>query len=263
MKFFDVNVIAKYQGGTMDGSSGNYMTAFTETTELSYQSDGEDTDGNEVTLTRVFTSKKEFDSLCILDTNFKDTTIWRKETDVSSWENITSQAVLTSKKDGTSHFYKFPSIIDFYSLEIRVPNTVVANQEKSCGCIMAFTEIGDLYMFNDIDCKKAYVQKKLTLEKGGIVTVNKGFWWKFAIKSKFIGVQSQADILANVQNLGREFFIWINSGLESAKIEAQPYTFNDFIKCVYTGTPSPSFYKNYLNSVFEDQLTFEQTGMIK
>lgn len=263
MRFFDVNVIARYQGGTVDGSSGNPNTAFSETTDFSYQSSGQDTDGDEVTLNRAFTTEHEFDSLVILDHNFKNATIWRKETETSSWEDITSSFTKTSKKDFTSDFYKSDSIIKFFELEIRVSNTIVANEEKTCGCIMAFTELGNLIKFSDIDVQKKFKQKKLELDAGGVVVVNKGSWWTFKVKSKYISDQDTVDLFKTLQNLGREFFIWINSGYETAQVEVEPYTFNDFVKCVFTGTPKPSFYKNYLNSHFEDDLQFEQTGQIK
>jgi len=263
MRFFDVNVLGRYQGGAITATSGNGNTAFSETVDFSYQSSGQDLDGDTVILGREFDSEQEFDSLVILQNNFKNVSIWRKETEVSSWENITSSFVITESADHQSHFYKSASIIKFYSLEIRIPDTVVADQEKECGCIMAFTELGNLIKFTDIDTQKKFKQKKMELDAGGIVVVNKGSWWTFKIKSKYISDQATVDLITTIQNLGREFFIWINSGYESAMVEVEPYRFNDFIKCVHTGTPNPGFYKNYLNSVFEDGLQFEQTGQIK
>lgn len=263
MRFFDINVLGRYQGGTISATSGNGNTAFSETVDFSYQSSGQDTDGDVVILNRTFDTEQEFDSLVILANNFKNLSIWRKETELSSFEDITSLASVTESKDEASHFYKFPSIVKFFELEIRVPDTVVSDEEKQCGCIMAFTEIGNLLKFTDIDTQKKFKQKKMELDAGGVVVVNKGSWWTFKVKSKYISDQASVDIINAIQNLGREFFIWINSGYEVAKVEVEPYRFNDFIKCVYTGTPNPGFYKNYLNSVYEDGLNFEQTGQIK
>jgi len=263
MKFFDSNVIARYQGGTINETSGNGDSAFSETTEFSYQSDGQDTDGDTVELERIFTFEQSFDSLCILASNFKDAEIWIKTTELGSYTNITSTATVLTSDDGLSKFYKWPTVQNFWEFKVVVDDTIVANQEKECGCIMAFTEIGDLYIFADISPKKIYNQKKLKLDQGGVVVVNKGSHWEFKLKSKYLGVQAQADIIQNLQNLGREFFIWINSGLETAKIEVAPYRFNDFIKCVHTGKPNPKFYKNYLNSVLDDGIDFEQTGQLK
>lgn len=263
MKFFDVNILARYQGGTITGTSGNYDTVFSETLDFSYQSSGQGTDGDLVEAENALGYAAAFDSLIILNTNFKDEIIYIKETETGSWVDITSQAVITESTDGLHRFYKWPSVKTLYSFKITVEDTKTPNEEKSCSCVMSFEEIGDLYIFDKITPTKKLAQKKLKLDVGGVVTVNKGSHWAFQIKSKYIGVQSQADIIQHIQNSDREFFIWINSGLKTAKIDVAPYRFLDFVKCVHTGSPKPSFYKNYLNSVLEDGITFEQTGQLK
>lgn len=264
MRFFDSNVLARYRGGTIDGTSGNASSAFSETTDYSYSSSGQATDGDEVILNRTFETEQTLDALVILKHDFADLSIWTKETAVSSFVDVTPTGdnVVVSK-DGLSTFYKWLSTQNFFEIEFRVSNTTPANEEKICAAIMGFDEIGELEIFSKIDTKQTPKQKILKLDTGGIVNVVKGKHWKFNIQSKYIGVQEQYDIIQTIQNMGRDFFIWINAGYETQKVDVAPYRFEDFIKCTHTGTPSPSAHKNYLNSVFNDSLRFEQTGMIK
>jgi hypothetical protein len=264
MRFFDTNVLARTQGGTYTATTGNASVVFSETIESTYQSIGQGTNGDEVIINRAYTSPKKFDSLVILDTNFANQSIWTKETDVSSFVDITPTGDnVVISNDLKSVYYTFDTIQTFVEMEIRVSNTLPINEEKYCGCIMAFEEIGNLIIFNDINTVRKPTQKKLSLDSGGVVTVNKGFHWQFKISSKYIGVQEQYDIIQFIQNMGRDFFIWINAGYDSAKVEVAPYRFTDFIKCTHTGSPSPSAHKNYLNGVFDDGITFEQTGQLK
>ncbi len=264
MRFFDSNVLARYRGGTIAGTSGNASTAFSETIDYSYISSGQDTDGDEVILNRTFESEQELDALVILNHNFANLTIWTKETAVSSFVNVTpiGDNVIVSN-DSKHTFYKWSALQKFFEIEFRVSNTSPANQEKTCSAIMGFEEIGNLYIFNKVTTTRKAKQKVLKLDAGGVVVVNKGHHWQFNISSKYIGVQEQYDIIQTIQNMGRDFFIWINSGYESQKVDVEPYRFEDFVKCTHTGNPKPSAHKNYLNSVFNDGIKFEQTGQIK
>ena len=263
MRFLTGNILGTYNGqNSITASSGNPYTAFSDTTKFNYQSEGQDTDGNIVALRQDFSANQTLDTIVVLLSNFDDFKI--STASGGSFTNITSQAVLKISQDGLSRIYKFGTPINFTEIKFEISDTITPNQEKQCGAILGFTEIGKIERFKSVKPKGIIQKKVIKLESGGVAVLNKGdLHWEFTINTDLVSVQSEIDVVEFIQQINQDFWFWINDGYDGKElVKQEPYRFQDFIRCAYTGDSSPSFYKNYLNKTAMNDLKFSQTSKI-
>ena len=263
MRFLSENFLGSYNGqDSIVASSGDPYNAFSDTTKFSYQSDGQATDGNVVSLQQDFSSAQTLDTIVVLISNFDDFKI--SIASGASFTNVTNQAILTISQDGLSRIYKFASPINFTEIKFEISDTITPNQEKQCGAILGFTEIGSIERFKSVKPRGVIEKKVIKLESGGVAVLNKGdIHWEFTINTDLVSVQSEIDIVELIQQRNQDFWFWINDNYDGQElVKQEPYRFQDFIRCAYTGDSSPSFYKNYLNKTAMNDLKFSQTSKI-
>ena len=261
MKFFNENELGKYQSGTTDESSGDADNAFSDTITIPYISSGQT--ASTLVLERKLEFEATIDSIFILDSNFADVTIYASATSGGAYVDITSNATLLTSQDGLNRYYSFATPFSFFDMKFEVVNTSPLSQEKEVGAILGFLEIGSIERFSAIAPVKEFIRKASVLDAGGVVTMNKGSYWTYKIKTQYVGIQSEVDVVNEVQNLSSNFFFWLNDGYDGEeKVRVEPYRFEDLIKCVVTGKSKPSFYKNLLNNIVSDDVGFKQTGAV-
>lgn len=263
MRFLSENFLGSYNNqDTITASSGDPFNAFSDTTKFSYESSGQDTDGNTVSLQEDFANIQTLDTIIVLISNFADFKILTASG--AAFTDVTGNAVLTISEDGFSRLYKFATPISFTEIKFEIDNTIVANQEKMCGAILGFSEIGSIERFSSVNPRGVVQKKVLKLESGGVAVLNKGdVHWEFDINTDLVSIQSEIDIVETIQNRDIDFFFWINDNHDGdEKVKQEPYRFVDFIRCGYTGNFQPQFYKNFLNKIASNKLKFAQTARI-
>jgi hypothetical protein len=263
MRFLGENILGSYNGQTtITASSGDPYNAFSDTIKFNYESESQATDGDTVSLQEDYPSSQSLDTLVVLACNFNDFKI--STASGAAFTDVTSQATLTISQDGTHRLYKFATAITFTEIKFEIDDTIIADQEKSCGAILGFTEIGSIQRFKSVKPKGNIQKKVIKLESGGVAVLNKGdIHWDFTIGTELVSVQAEIDITESIQTRTLDFWFWINDNYDGDElVKLEPYRFQDWIRCSYTGTSDPSFYKNYLNLTASSQLKFSQTARI-
>lgn len=263
MKFLSENKLGSYnRQNSITASSGDPLNAFADTTKFKYLSEGQATNGDTVFLQQNFAEEQELDTIVLLLSNFADFKI--SIASGASFTDVTANATLTISQDGLSRYYKFATPINFTEIKFEVDNTIVADQEKTCGAILGMTEIGSIQRFSNVKPTGKIEKKVLKLDAGGVAVLNKGdVHWDFTINTEFVSVQNEIDIVELIQNRTSDFFFWINDNHDGEELVRQePYRFQDFIRCAYTGDLSPMFHKNFLNLTAKNDLKFAQTSKV-
>lgn len=263
MRFLTENILGSYNEQlTITATSGDPYNAFSDTIKFNYESEGQDTDGDTVELIETFSSEQSLDTLAVLNHNFADFSIFIANG--AGYTDVTSQAVLKNSADRLSKVYKFATPITFTEIKFTVDDTVIADEEKRVGAILGFTEIGSIKRFKSVKPSGQIQKKVIKLESGGVAVLNKGSThWTFSINTDLVSIQDEINTVANIQNRDQDFFFWINDGYDGSQIVNQePYRFQDFKRCSYTGNNNPSFYKGYFNKTASNSLEFSQTAEI-
>lgn len=263
MRFLSENFLGSYNNqDSIVASSGDPFNAFSDTPKFNYESTGQGTNGSTVSLQQDFSSEQTLDTIVILISNFNDFKI--STASGAAFTNVTSQATLTISQDGFSRLYKFATPINFTEIKFEIDDTIIPDEEKMCGAILGFIEIGNIQRFSAVKPKGIIQKKVLKLESGGVAVLNKGdIHWEFAIDTKLVSVQSEIDIVEIIQTKQIDFWFWINDNHDGdEKVKQEPYRFIDFIRCAYTSNSEPSFYKNFLNLSASNKLEFKQTARI-
>lgn len=263
MRFLSGNILGSYNNQfSFSVSSGDPFNCFSDTTKFIYESEGQATDGDTVILQQNFLTLQSLDTIVVLVSNFNDFTI--SIATGGAFTDVTGNATLTISQDGFSRLYKFATPISFTEIKFEINNTIIPNQEKTCGAILGMTEIGSIERFTALRTTGDIPKKVNKLESGGVSVLYKGsMHWKFTINTDLVSVQNEIDIVAAIQNRTEDFFFWINDNNDGKQLVSQePYRFIDFIRCAYTGDASPSHYKNFLNLSASNDLKFAQTAKI-
>lgn len=263
MRFLSQNLLGSYNNQNLiSASSGDPYNAFSDTTKFTYESDGQATNGDTVALEQNFAGTQSLDTIVVLLSNFNDFKI--STATGGAFTDVTGNATLTISQDGFSRLYKFATPISFSEIKFEIDNTIIPDEEKRVGAILGMTEIGSIERFNKIKPKGVVEKKKLKLESGGVAVLNKGdVHWQFGLNTDLVTDQVEIDIVETIQNITTDFFFWINDNYDGQEtVKQPPYRFEDFIRCAYTGTSNPMFYKNFLNLNANNKLKFEQTAKI-
>ena len=263
MRFLTENILGSYNGQTsFMASSGNVYNAFSDTTKFNYQSEGQNFDGDVVELEQGSSSEQSLDTIVVLACNFKDFTI--STASGGAFSDVTSQASLTKNSDNSARLYKFQTPIQFTEIKFSISDTIVPDQEKTCGAILGMTQIGSIKRFKSVKPKGKVQKKILKPESGGVAVLNKGeVHWEFGINTDLVSVQDEIDTVDFIQKRTEDFWLWINDGYDGQEtVKQEPYRFQDWIRCSYTGGLNPSFYKNYLNKTASNTLKFAQTSRV-
>lgn len=263
MRFLSENFLGSYnQQSSIIASSGDPYNAFSDTFKFKYLSENQGTDGDIVSFQQDFGQEQTLDTIVVLKHNFADFVI--STASGGAFTDVTSQAVLQNSVDGLNKIYKFAAPISFTEIKFDISGTIPVNVEKSVGAIIGMLEIGSIDRFTSIKPKGKIERKVLKLESGGVVALSKGEnHWDFSIKTDLVTVQNEIDIVESIQNRTTDFFFWINDGYDGDEtVKQEPYRFEDFKRCVYTGDLQPMFYNNYLNKNANNTLKFAQTPKI-
>lgn len=263
MKFLSGNNLGSYnRQNSISSSSGDAYAAFGDTTKFNYLSEGQALNGDTVFLQQEFSDVQEIDTIVLLQSNFNDFKI--SIASGAGFTDVTGQAVLTISQDGISRYYKFTTPIEFTEIKFEVDDTIIADEEKSCGAILGMLEIGSIQRFKSVKPKGMIQKKNLKLDSGGVAVLSKGdIHWEFTINTDLVSVQNEIDIVETIQNRTQDFFFWINDNYDGSElVKQEPYRFQDFIRCAYTGDSSPEFYKNFLNLSAKNDLKFAQTAKV-
>ncbi len=262
MRFFGSNELASYNEQTITASSGDPYLCFSDTTKFSYESEGQGADGDVVEFLQEFTYEVTLDTIVVLACNFADFKILTASG--GSFTDITANATLLTSQSGTHRLYKFPSEISFTEIKFQVEDTITANEEKTVGNILGFTELGSILRFQSVKTTGKIKRKVNELDSGGVAVISKGQQhWDFSINSALISDQTEFDLIETLQARTSNFWFWINDGYDgNEKVLVEPYRFQDFMRCAMTGGSAPSHHKNFLNLAAKDQLKFRQTARI-
>lgn len=259
MKFFDFNYLAKQNGGTISQTSGVGSNAFNESSRVSWTSEGQNTDGTTANVSQTLDEASKFTHIMVLDTNISDLKIEYKSTTVTTWTELTSSdydKILS--KDGKSHYFALKgAVLNNIFTDIRVggDNTSPANNEKTISNIFGFSYIGDLLGFSNVRASKQRRQSVLKLMSGGVMTINKSFYYEFNIDIEVNSRQSDVDTLNLLRNNFNSFYVWINGGYDNVfKVNQEPFNFNNVFKVSIKGNNTPNYYKNYFSLGITDKL---------
>ena len=266
MRFLSENFLGSYNNqDVISSSSGEAFIAFSDTTKFLYVSDGQDTDGDTVELGQDFSEEQTLDTIVVLLNNFADFKISTATTSGGAFSDITGTATLTTSQDGLHRLYKFASPISFFDIKFEIDDTVVADEEKEVGAILGMLELGTLERFKLVKPKGVIQRKIIKLESGGVAVLNKGSQhWEFSINVDLLSGQTDMDLIEAIEQRQLDFFFWINDNFDGQEtVKQEPYRFEDWIRCGFTGDSQPQFYKNYLNKAASgNKLKFAQTGKI-
>jgi hypothetical protein len=229
MRFFDTNWLFNRLDGTITASSGSPEFAFDEDNQFAWNSAGQGTDGDVITITRTLTQLQPIDAIFIKNTNINNITI---EVDVGAGLVPLSNFTLIKSLDGINYYYSLDSQITIQEIKITGSNTITPNQQKTIGQILSFRELGQIKNINSIDPKLKKIQKVNKLISGKKDIINKGR--EFDSISLGFKTHYRADDNAIIQTiLDRDdsFWLWINDNSEDVQVMAlDPFRFGDIQK---------------------------------
>ncbi len=262
MRFFDSNFSARYQGGAVDQSSGLGWNAFNENSLFPYVSTGQDTDGDSVWIDRELVADTIITRIFISKTNIANLVIkYMKDGDSSYTTLLASQYDLTTSEDGTGFLFNIKTNITLNKLRLEGANTTPANEEKMLENIYLFNEIGEIKIFKKIIPERERNQKRLKLDSGGSVIVNKGYGWKISLTLDANNQASDVETFNKLRNSEKNFFVWINDNSEFAfNVYQDGYNFGDLIKVGAFGKSKFEYTDNYFGHGIKDKLTMYEAG---
>ena len=255
LRFFGTNYCELQFGGTITVSSADNTKefAFDGLTGTRWITDGENTDGNSVSLEMDFGFNRTIDCIYVYNTNIDDFVLayWNG----SSYTNITSSnATIIQDSTGYHIFAKLNTPVDTQKLRITGSNTIVANQEKYVTQFMAFSELGQFEYFPNFDPEIIPEQNvfKTTDGRGFVIERGEAFSAKITFKSHVN--QNDIDLAEELFARKEPFFIWPNGGDQDDifRFNFRPFRFQDIIKVTIIGKSSPGFTKNYYRAGYNN-----------
>lgn len=244
MRFFTTNYLFSNFGGGYDASSNTALApfAFDEENLFSWFSSGENTNGNTIFLERTLDAAFSTNRIFVKNTNISNLTI---EVDDGGGYDPLTNFTLTKSDDGTCYFYELDSTISIIGIKLIGSNTIVTDEEKSIGQVLAFEEIGNLKNVADIQPKRERIQAITKLNTGKYDIINKGQQWSFKIKLKAHYKASDNTIINAVLQRKSEMWLWLNDDEEGIMVMPQePYRFKDLYKVAFQKSDSPKFQDN-------------------
>jgi hypothetical protein len=257
--FFDFNYSLQEFGGTVTVSSNDdkKWLAFNGRKDSRWNSSGEGTDGNAVSVVRDFEASRDIISLFVYNTNIDNIAFEYYD---GSWHNIihATNATIAKSTDGKYIYVLLDAKTSMSQVRITGSNTIIANEEKSIYEIYTFDKIGTLTYPIDPQPEIETRETVFELESAKDFVINKGekIRFKLAIKSHVL----QVDIdLLNLLFEKKNFYMWINAGLESQFVyKFSPYEFKDIFKVSVIRGRRPRLRGNKYWAGLTDSITFTE-----
>lgn len=248
--FFSDDVLNKKYGGsfTASSNSANAEKAFDGDLENGWQSSSENSDSTTSYVRRVFETPVSGDTVVVTNHNLKN---------LNCLQINDNQTIFPGycKTEKNCTVLKLGSVYtNISSIKIFGSETVVANSEKQIGNILLLTQIGQLQQPQEVSSKLNFEQSELSLQGGKKFIFDSGKFWEFEM-SIFSLSQSDIDLLNNIRNLRKNFYIWLCGGdTEQFSYNFEPYQFNNFIKVSVKGGVSPNLKDNLYWTGLRDKL---------
>lgn len=256
LRFFGTDYNALQFGGTITSSSADNTNefAFDGLVGTKWITDGEDTDGDQVTLEMDYGFNRTIDAFYLYDTNIEDIEVqwWTG----SAWETASpSVATITKSADEMFVFIKMDTAITTGKVRIVGENTLVPDQEKYITQFMAFEEIGQFNYFPFFSPKFTPAQNRFKTTDGRDYVIERGESFSADIQFKSHVNQEDIDLAEGLLVRREPFFIWPNGGDDSIfRYSFRPFRFRDIFKVTVVGDNSPEFTKNYYKAGYNNTM---------
>ena len=212
LRFFGTDFNNQQLGGTITVSSAdNTKTfAFDGLIGTRWISDGEDTDGNAVSIEMDYGFNRTIDSFYVYNTNIDDIVL---QYDDGGYVNITSSnATIIKDSTGAFVFVKMNSSITTQKVKITGSDTIIADSEKFVALFFAFEQIGQFEYFPGFKPLVDPFQSVFKTTDGRSFVIERGE--AFKCKVQFKSHTNTNDIALAETLLARKepFYLWANGG---------------------------------------------------
>lgn len=262
IKFFDENFAEQAKGGTVTPSSGTSTQwfAFDGRKDTFWVTSGEGTDGDSVSLERDFQTSRTIDTLYIYNTNIDNIAYdyWNG----ASWTSITgSNATITKSSDGMYIHIKLNSATATEKIRITGSNTIVADEEKKVGLVIATSELGQLayrpFLIPEIELNQIIHD----LDDGRSFIIEKGENFKCELQFKSHVNQADIDLIESIISAKKPFHIWPCGGdVAQFRFLFRPYRFQDVFKMGITGKLTPFLTRNFYGAGYNNPVKMIEVG---
>jgi len=256
--FFDFNyALQEFLGSvTVSSNDDKKWLAFDDKKDTRWNSSGEDTDGDAISVERDFEVNRNIIAIFIYNTNISNISFEYYD---GSWHNITTggggNATITKSADNKYIYVLLNTKTSMSRIRITGSNTITANEEKSIYGIYAFDLIGTFtypVAPNPSRRPNQIIQQR---EDSKNQVISKGFDWRFNLRFRSHTQQNDIDLYNTLANREKEFYIWINGGSEAQfTYKFEPYRFGDIYKVSNVDAINPSLTNNLYWTGLNDNL---------
>lgn len=257
LRFFGTDYNNNAFGGTAAASSRTSLEEFPfdGLSGTKWTSDGEDTDGNEVTLEMDYGFNRTIDSFFIYNSNIEDVEVqyWSGSAWVTCSDSI---ATIVRSADLLHTFVKLDAEVTTTKVRIVGSDTITPNEEKYVHTFLAFLEIGQFQYFPDFDPENEPEQNvfKTTDGRGFVIERGESFSAKITFKSHKL--QVDINLAEELRTRKEPFYIWPCGGDVSIfSYTFYPYRFQDMIKVTIVGPSKAKLTKNYYKAGYNNVLS--------
>lgn len=254
LRFFGTDYNNKVFDGTITASSRDSLKefAFDGLTGTRWTSDGEDTDGNEVTLEMDYGINRTIDSFFVYNTNIEDIEVqyWNG----SAWVTASASIATIVKSADFKHlFVKLNAEVTTQKVRIAGGDTLTANEEKYLGMFFAFMELGQFEYFPGFKPNIDPEQNVFKTTDGRHFVIERGEAFSASIDFVSHVNQNDIDLVEDLLERKEPFYIWPNAGDESIfTYSFKPFRFQDIFKVTIIGNNSPEYTKNYYKAGYNN-----------
>jgi hypothetical protein len=235
---------------TVSSRDGNKDFMFDNLIYTRWISNGEDSDGDSVSVEVDYGTNRTFDSFYVYNTNIDDIGIdyWNG----SSWVAVSG---LTKSDDGRYVFGHLSSSVTATKVRITGSNTITADQEKSVTLFYTFLEIGQFEYFPDAKYKNNNKQDIKKLDDGRNFIIERGGAFEEELRFKSHVNQNDIDLMRTLIDRKEPFYVWPCGGDTSIfTYSFKPYRFQDIFKVAIVGSDQGEYTKNYYHAGYNDKI---------
>ena len=251
-RFFgtDHNNIAFSNTVTVSSRDANKDFMFDNLIYTRWISDGENTDGDAISVEVDYVTNRTFDSFYVYNTNIDDIAIdyW----DGLAWVSVSG---LTKSSESRYVFGYLSSPITATKVRITGSNTIVADQEKSITLFYTFLEIGQFEYFPTPKYKNNNKLKIMKLDDGRNFIIERGGAFENELTFKSHVNQNDIDLTRTLIDRKEPFYVWPCGGDVSIfTYSFKPYRFQDIFKVAIIGPDGGEHTKNYYKAGYNDKI---------
>lgn len=250
---------------TVSSASDKYKFMFDGLKDTKWISDGEDSDGNEVSVEVLFgntlrPNTRVIDSFYIHETNIEDLEI--QYYTGSAWATLNSSvATILKSDDNRNIFVQSNTELTVQKIKLVGSDTLTPNEEKEITLFMAFLEAGQFEYFPDFTPKRDVTQSKFKTSDGRNIVIDRGECFEAKIKFESHVNQNDIDLIEELLSRKEPFFIWPCGGDESIfEYSFYPYRFRDIFKVSADGDNAPKVTKNYYKAGYNNTVNLVEVS---